>query len=412
MKRAGRTPANADRRPLFKRLWTRAPTPPPAVPSLRPLRDTLLHLPQRPDAGFSPARWARRTKRAMDFIGHSRADWARALRKINPYPKPFRHIWFRTEDGVRIAGWYAPGTGPWGLVIVPGMFSTKDDTIHKARAIRINRAWGIPVLCIDMRAFGESIGIATAGWKEALDVHGAAAWLKQQSGVERVGVLAESMAGAAALNALAHDSQTNAHLLSGGVLCFSAFADARDAVAYISARPPEDHAFHVPWRGFRRLMRMRSEGMYERFDEYLADVAAVNGLPDLDELLDLANPKWKVASIRQPTLLVHAKDDPVVPVRHARRMERYARNMDHIQVIVTDWGEHTGFERLDKWWFWEVTRLFFGHVNGVELENLSGRKPPHIQEAGPAAAPQSTEADPALEGSGAGPFDAGTAPKP
>lgn len=317
-------------------------------------------------------------KRGMDFIGHSRFDWSRFFAAVNPYPKPFKHVHFTTDDGVRIAAWLGPaheGTDPkWGLVIVPGMFSTKDDTAHKRRAIRIWRAWRIPVFVIDLRGFGESTGISTAGWKEAYDVHAAARTLKAETGIERVAVLAESLGGAGALNAMAYDGETEAELLTGGLLCYSAFADAKDAVTYISDKPPEGDPFLVSWQGFRRLLSLKSMGGYQRFDDYLDDAARVNGLQGFDELMDLANPKWKVPLMRQPTLLVHATDDPVVPVRHARRMERYAAGHPHIQVLVASFGGHTAFEPRDPWWYWEVTRRFFGAVNGVELPNLAEEK--------------------------------------
>lgn len=340
------------------------------------LRRELERLPQQPASRHHPRHWYFRIKRAADFVGHSKPQYARFWRQVNPYPKPFRHITFRTEDGVQIAGWLGPtpeeAAPAFGLVIVPGMFSSKDDTVHKRRAIRIWRHWKIPVLCIDLRAFGESTGIATGGWKEALDVHAAARALHQQTGAARIGVVAESLGGAAALNALAHDSQSGIDLLQGGVLTWSAFLDARDAVHYISTEPPKGDPFRAPWEGFRRLLAFRSMGGYRSFQEYMDDAARVNGLESVDELFDLANPKWKVAMMHAPVLCVHATDDPVVPVRHARRMERYARDHPHIQVITTTWGEHTGFEAMDPWWFWEVMRRFFGAANGVELPNLEG----------------------------------------
>ncbi len=354
------------------------------LPDIKALRRRLERLRQAPSETHHPRHILFRAKRGLDFIGHARPGPAAFFAAVNPYPKPFEHIKFRTEDGVTIAGWYGPphpersepgeADDAFGLVIVPGMFSTKDDTIHKRRAIRIWRNWKIPVLVIDQRAFGESKGIATAGWKESYDVHGAAKELLRRSGAKRIGVLAESLGGAAALNAVAHDSQTKTNLLTGGTLCFSAFVDARDAVGYISARPPKDHPFYGQWGGFRWLLRLRSHGGYERFDTYLADAARVNGLRDVDELYDLANPKWKVNLMQQPVLCVHASDDPVVPVRHARRMERYATDIRHIATLVTPWGGHTGFEALDPHWFWEVTRSFFEEVNGVALPNLATAK--------------------------------------
>ncbi len=342
---------------------------------LSALRDTIQALPQQPVPRAHPRHWIFRLKRAADFIGHARPQSARFFRKANPYPKPFQHRWITTEDGVDIAAWYGPPhegvDAPFGLVIVPGMFSTKDDTVHKRRAIRIWRQWKIPVLAIDLRAFGESKGIATGGWKEAEDVLAAAKVLIEEAGVTKVGVLSESMGGAATLNALAKDAESHSDWLQGGALCYSAFVDVRDAVQYISAEPPRSDPFHVQWVAFKKLLRYRSYGAYDNFHDYMEDAARVNGLASFDELVEIANPKWKTSLIQAPTFLVHANNDPVVPVRHARRMERYARNKSNIKVFITQWGQHTAFEGMDPWWFWEVTRLFFGHVNGVELPNLA-----------------------------------------
>lgn len=338
---------------------------------LRELHRQLEELPQDPNPQMHPRRLLFRAKRAMDFLGHGRQDMARFFRRINPYPKPWQHHWLQTEDGVDIAAWYGPNDAEWGLVLVPGMFSTKDDTIHKRRALRIWRSWGIPVVAIDMRAFGESKGIATGGWKEAYDIHAAARLLVEKAGVKRVAVLSESMGGAATLNALAHDASAGTDWITGGALCFSAFVDVHDAVQYISAEPPRDDPFHVQWSGFRKMLRWRSYGAYESFHDYMEDAARVNGLEGFDALVDIANPKWKTSLIHAPTLLVHAADDPVVPVRHARRMERYAKDQPNIQVLVTQWGQHTQFEGYDAHWFWEVARRFYGHVNGVELPNLA-----------------------------------------
>lgn len=337
------------------------------------LREELERLPQSPASRDHPRNWVFRVKRGLDFIGHSRHGAARFFAKANPYPKPFEHVNIESEGGARISAWYGPQPGPhaWGLLIVPGMFSTKDDTAHKRRALRIWRAWKIPLLIMDLRGFGESTGISTAGWKEGTDVLAAAKELARRAGLQRVAVLAESLGGAAALNALALDGASRTNLLAGGVLCFSAFVDARDAVAHISNEPPATDPFHLPWLAFRRLLRLKSTGGYERFDEYLDDAARVHGLKGWDELADLANPKWKVPLLHQPTLLVHSADDPVVPIRHARRMERYADTNPKVQVLLTTWGEHTGFEPMDPRWYWEVLRRFYGEVNGADLPNLA-----------------------------------------
>ncbi len=348
---------------------------------LGPLVEELRGLPADPVSRSHPRNWLFRLRRTADIIGHARPANAETLRRLFPYPKPFKHVKFETEDGVHIAAWYGPRrskTNPFskyesepdlGIVIVPGMFATKDDDSHRKRTINLWKHWNVPTVTIDMRAFGESNGIATGGWKEAYDVHAAAKWLVKEAGVSKVGVLAESMGGAATLNALAHDEETETRVMTGGALCFSAFVDVRDAVHYISSEPPVTHPFHAQWAAFRKLLSYKSHGGYTRFDDFLDDAARVNGLSGFDEMADLGNPKWKTSLIKAPTLLVHANDDPVVPVRHARRMERYAHGEPHIQVMTMPWGTHTGFESMDPWWFWEVCGRFYGHVNGVDLEN-------------------------------------------
>jgi pimeloyl-ACP methyl ester carboxylesterase len=340
------------------------------------LREELEGIPSNPRGPGDLRNWWTMGRRLADFMAHATLPRSRLLARLHPYPRPFRHVRFRTDDGVRIAAWLGPQrrTSPsaWGLIIVPGMFGTKDDKVHRHRAVTIHRHWRIPVMAIDLRAFGESTGIATAGWKEAMDIHAAARYLAQETGVRRVAVMAESMGGAAALNALALDAQAGTDLITGGVVAWSAFVDARDAVAYISEKPAHGHPFAAAWGGFRRLLLAKSRGAYHRFDIYLDDVARVNGLKGADELYDLANPKWKVPLMKGPALLVHAIDDPVVPVRHARRMELYAEGRPHIQVLVMPWGSHTVFEVLDRKWYWEVLRRYYGAVNGVELPSLAG----------------------------------------
>ncbi len=337
------------------------------------LREELEALPQTPTSRDHPRNWVFRIKRGLDFIGHARRDAAKFFARTNPYPAPFEHVEVASEEGAAIAGWYGPqpGNQEWGLVVVPGMFGSKDDTVQKRRTLRIWRQWKIPVLSVDLRGFGESTGISTAGWKEGADVLACAKELQRRAGLKRVAVLSESLGGAAALNAVALDGASGAEVLTGGVVACSAFVDAKDAVAYISEKPPPDHPFALQWLGFRRLLRLKSMGGYERFDDYLDDAARVHGLSGWPEMADLANPKWKVAMVHQPTLLIHAADDPVVPIRHARRVERYADANPVVQVLLTSWGGHTGFEPMDPTWYWEVLRRFYGAVNGVELPNLA-----------------------------------------
>jgi predicted alpha/beta-fold hydrolase len=350
-----------------------SPAPEP-IKDWGPLWDELDAIPNHPSALSHPRHWIFRVRRGLDFIGHVRFRPSRMIAQMRPYPAPFRHVGIPSDGGVTIAGWLGPQhrTSPseWGIILVPGLFSTKDDTAHRSRAIHMWKHWRIPLLAMDLRGFGESGGISTGGWKEGQDIFAAARFLREETGVQRVAVVAESLGGAAALNALAQDGREPDPLLTGGVLCWSPFMDARDAVTHISEKPAAGHPFEAAFSGFRRLLRMKSMGSYERFDDYLDDAARVHGLSGVDELYERASPKSQVATMRGPTLIVHASDDPIVPVRHARRMERYAIG-DNIHLLLTGWGGHTGFEPMEPNWYWEVTRRFFGRINGQDLPNLA-----------------------------------------
>ncbi|HET6398541.1 MAG TPA: alpha/beta hydrolase [Candidatus Thermoplasmatota archaeon] len=340
------------------------------------LWEELEAIPHHPSPLSQPRTAIFRLRRGLDFIAHVRFRPSRAIAHLRPYPPPFRHVEVPSEGGVTIAGWLGPqhrtSPSPWGIILVPGLFSTKDDSAHRGRAIKMWQHWRIPLMAIDLRGFGESGGINSAGWKEGHDVLACARFLAAETGVKRVAVVAESLGGAAALNALALDGEETFPLLTAGVLCWSPFMDARDAVTYISEKPPLGHAFESAFLGFRRLLRIKSHGMYERFDAFLDDAARVYGLSGFEELCERASPKAKVATMRGPALIVHASDDPIVPVRHARRMERYATGRDNIHLLLTDWGGHTGFEPMEPQWYWELTSRYFGRLNGVRLQNLAG----------------------------------------
>lgn len=312
-------------------------------------------LPYNPRAGPS-AFWAR-VKGAADMLGHNVPAAGRFFVAVNPYPHPFRLCEIRTPDDARLAAWLAPGdTGKPGLLVMPGTFHTKDDTMRKSKAIRAWRAWGWSVLVMDQRGFGGSSSAeGTGGLLEAQDVLDAARHLREETGCARVGVLGESLGGAAALNAA---SLRGAEDDLAAVTAWSPFADLAEAVRHVTVAEGESNAtLAVTRRAYRALVQARSGGRFESFDDYLSARAEALGI-DVRQLLELSSPVRRVRHVRVPTLVVHAEDDPVVPVTHARRLAEAGRANPLFAVRVVPAGQHLYFDALDATWYWGVLDAF------------------------------------------------------
>jgi len=107
-------------------------------------------------------------------------------------------IALRSASGATLRGWYAPGApGHGAVLLVHGIHADRRVMLPRARFL--HRA-GYSVLLFDLQAHGESTGDRiTFGIKEGLDVASALDVLRQKAPGERVGVIAVSLGGAAAL---------------------------------------------------------------------------------------------------------------------------------------------------------------------------------------------------------------------
>jgi pimeloyl-ACP methyl ester carboxylesterase len=110
---------------------------------------------------------------------------------------------FPASDGVRLAGWYAPGRTGAAVILLHGSHGTRADTLAQLRMLV---GGGYDVLAYDARGDGQSAGQTNAlGWLGASDIAGAIAFLDGQPGVDpgRVAALGLSMGAEAALRAAA-----------------------------------------------------------------------------------------------------------------------------------------------------------------------------------------------------------------
>ena len=178
----------------------------------------------------------------------------------------YEDVSIETSDGVRLHGWYIPGNGERILLFFHG---NAGNISHRLESIRQFLALGLSVLIIDYRGYGQSEGRTTeqgiyrdadAAWRYLTEIRGAPQ--------ERVILFGRSM-GASAAAYLAANRQPLALIVE------SSFTSVPDIAGE-----------YYPWLPVRWLSRLRHST--EEF----------------------------VKETRSPVLVIHSRDDEIVPFSH------------------------------------------------------------------------------------------------
>jgi fermentation-respiration switch protein FrsA (DUF1100 family) len=140
-----------------------------------------------------------------------------AMRRVTPGDAglEYEKVEFLSRDGLRLFGWYVPGTNGATIILVHGHGSKGIAMIYPASALA---AKGYGVLMFDLRAHGSSDGdICTSGWLEVNDLLGAVDYLKGRQDVDqdRIGTLGVSMGGQVVIRAVAQSAEIKAVVAEG-----------------------------------------------------------------------------------------------------------------------------------------------------------------------------------------------------
>lgn len=284
---------------------------------------------------------------------------ARTLGSLRRYPAPFRKEPITARDGVRLASWVGlhPGKRP-ALVIVPGMFTSKDNAVVRRRALHVHRKWGYHVMTIDMRSNGESERVpGSAGWKEAEDLLDAVRHLRTLAQVDGVAVYAESLAGTAAAVAARMAGERGEIFADLGVVAVSALHDPAEALRLYSDPPPGP--LRPIARFFTFLLRLSGQKEARTFLEYNRSSSRHYGV-DPEVAIGMSTPLVPGMRLSGPLLIVHSKDDDLVAVAQVTARLAVARQTRGLAIWVLPWGNHCLHELAEKDWFWGVLEGFLG----------------------------------------------------
>ena len=139
---------------------------------------------------------------------------------------PPEAVSFHTRDGLRLAGWFLPGSNGPTVVLVHGRGGSRTRVLPHADYLHRG---GFSVLLFDLRYRGESEGEeATLGAKEVWDVEAAVGYLATRPDVdpERIGVQGGSFGAVSAILAAAETPEIK------GVVAEIPFTDLRAAIAH------------------------------------------------------------------------------------------------------------------------------------------------------------------------------------
>lgn len=287
---------------------------------------------------------------------------------VYPYPEVFEPVIMESGDGTPVCGVLAIQPGGErrpALILVHGLFSSKNTYLILSLALKAYCDWGFHVFALDLRNFGDSSRFSEAptswGYRESEDILAAAEYLNSLDRVTTVGVFGCSMGASSSL--LAASRSRLDRPISGGVVAVSGHADARRIVDHIStiSRPLAERfvnwlVFHLallvktamegprPMADFRRYTREVSSQYYEMSDE---------------ELYTCASPVNFMEKIEVPCLIIHAKDDTIVPIEEADELYGAASGNPMVDLVVTPKGGHGLHQAVCPKWFYETLETFF-----------------------------------------------------
>lgn len=335
------------------------------------VREALAHIPQHPKPFRRVGNWPMMIRSVTEYLTQTPEWMVRVRGRFTGYPRPFRKVRFKSWDGTPLTAWLgvhqrpledgqrsAPPLPREGIVIVPGMFTTKDNALQKARALKIFTEWGYHVLSLDLRGMGESSRtFNTGGWKESEDVEAAVDFLRANAPVEKVHIYAESLGATAAILAAARQAQRGFRLVDGGILAVCPFADARRVIHHLGHKPESVDEFYMVRWFFLQLLRLKGT-KYPTFEAYLKAAAQHYGV-SLAHLYKRSSPRHVLTQVNVPLLVISSRDDPIVPPAEMRTFQHLLKGRRNPTVWTLPWGSHCLFELEDPEWFWTLLREFF-----------------------------------------------------
>lgn len=225
----------------------------------------------------------------------------------------YEDVMLEAADGVPVHGWFVPRTLARGVVLY--LHGNAGNISHRLARIALFHEMGLGVFILDYRGYGRSGGRPS---EEGTYRDAAAAWryLTETRGIDpaRIVLFGRSLGAAVA-------AELAARVRPGALVLDSAFTSL-----------PELGQELYPWLPVKWLARLRYPTR-----EYLTRVDC-------------------------PVLVVHSRDDEIIPFHHGERLYAAAREPKHFLAIA---GGHNSAYFLTKRAYADELGMFLGqHLSG------------------------------------------------
>jgi fermentation-respiration switch protein FrsA (DUF1100 family) len=209
----------------------------------------------------------------------------------------FEDVTLQTADGMRLHGWFIPVGNPRATVLF--CHGNAGNISHRLDSIALLNSLGLQVLIFDYRGYGKSEGRPSEKGTYR-DVDAAWHYLREVRGLTEAGIIIFGRSlGAAVAADLASRTRPAAVILE------SAFTSVPDMAAEF-----------YPWLPVRLLSRYRYDNL------------------------------GKVARIARPLLLVHSRQDEIIPFAHGERL--FGRAREPKQSLELTGGHNDAFQSSRK----------------------------------------------------------------
>lgn len=276
---------------------------------------------------------------------------------LAPWPGEVLRFGMKDGTGDELVGTLhrpAPETGKSLVLLLHGLTGCEDSTYVRVSARELLLA-GYPVLRLNWRGAGPSIG-KTKAFYHAGRSDDLAAVIGSMSGTlagNGIAAIGYSMGGNVLLKYLAERGGLS-HLRAA--IAVSPPIDLHAAQQRIAAR--RNRRYHEYLLAQMRRERACPDDVASilEFDDRV--VAPANGFRDALDYYTQCSAAPRLGSVRTPTLVIHAADDPWIPSRTFRAIpwSRYR----HVRLLMSWSGGHVGFHAfgIARPWHDEVALRF------------------------------------------------------
>lgn len=231
----------------------------------------------------------------------------------------FSEISIPAQDDGMLYGWWIPGKdlAPT-LILMHGWNSNLGRFLPYIRKLH---PLGFNLLALDARGHGSSSSIKNPTvWSFTEDIHSGLDYLVKEfpEAAERIGVIGHSIGGGAAINAASLDDRIQS------IVGIGAFSHP------IQVMKQELNSRHIPYYPFAWL-----------FFKYWGKRANL----DYDKIAPVNN----IRNVKGDILLIHSRDDRIVPVSQARDLLRSA-NPAKAELWEIEGTGHTDYSYHDQFW--------------------------------------------------------------